>query len=280
MKLINEKGTPWGDKKQKNKTIIPLDFSEIQEQSLFIGVSLASSYHHNERDCIVLMYKDRTNWEMKTNNNEDAFEFLYRNIKFFSKNRYKKVKGSFLKEYLIFTIGACLSTPVKPEYYIRDVDVEKNDCNQINPRWQPESYLKISDWLNHFPISGASKRVYLETSPHKNFPFNKKEIREMEKEKDFLVEVCKKIVGLSSSIQNIKGWNEENFKDEYYRDAFVSMLVSIAYTRWKSNDKSGRDDFLKVIVDHDGLYWLLDHESLNQKQGTINMEKPLSDERG
>ncbi|MGG0409748.1 hypothetical protein [Peribacillus simplex] len=272
MKLINEKGTPWEDKKQKNKTTIPLDFSEIQEQSLFIGVSLASSYHHNERDCIVLMYKDRTNWVMKTNNNEDAFEFLYRYIKFFSKNRYKKVKGSFLKEYLIFTIGACLSTPVKPEYYIRDVDVEKNDCNQINPRWQPESYLKISDWLNHFPISGASKRVYLETSPHRNFPFNKKEIREMEKEKDFLVEVCKKIVGLSSSIKNIKGWNEENFKDEYYRDAFVSMLVSIAYTRWKSNDKSGRDDFLKVIVDHDGLYWLLDHESLNQKQGTINMD--------
>ncbi|UZD47667.1 hypothetical protein [Peribacillus frigoritolerans] len=279
MKLINEKGTPWGDKEQKNKTI-PLDFSEIQEKSLFIGVSLGSSYHHNERDCIVLMYKDRTYWEMKTNNNEDAFEFLYRNIKFFSKNRYKKVRDSFLKEYLIFTIGACLSTPVKPEYYIRDVDVEKNGCNQINPRWQPESYLKISDWLNHFPISGASKRVYLETSPHRNFPFNKKEIREMEKEKDFLVEVCKKIVGLSSSIQNIKGWNEENFKDEYYRDAFVSMLVSIAYTRWKSNDKSGRDDFLKVIVDHDGLYWLLDHESLNQKQGTINMEKPLSDERG
>jgi hypothetical protein len=279
VKLINEKGTPWEYTKQKNKTIIPLDFLEIQERSLFIGVSLGSSYH-NERDSVVLMYKGRTYWEMKTNENEDGFEFLYRNIKFFSKNRYKKAKDSFLKEYIIFTIGACLTTPVKPEYYIRDVELEKNDGNQINQRWQPESYLKISDWLNHFPISGASKRVYLETSPHSNFPFDIKEKREMEKERAFLVEACKKITGLSSSILNIKGWNEENFKDEYFRDAFVSMLVSMAYTRWKSNDKSGRDDFLKVIVDHDGLYWLLDHESLNQKQGTVNMEKPLSDERG
>jgi hypothetical protein len=264
LKLINEKGNPWGYKKQKNKSITPLDFIEIQESSLFVGASIGPSYH-NERDCVVLMYKDRTYWEMKTNENEDAFEFLYRNIKKFTKNRYKKAVDSFLKEYLIFTIDACLSSPVKPEYYIRDVELERNDCNQINRRGQSESYLKITDWLNHFPISGASKRVYLETSPLSNFPFDINEIREIEKEKAFLVEAFKKINGLSGSILNIRGWNEENFKDEYFRDAFVSMLVSIAYTRWKSNDKSGKDDFLKIVVDHDGIYWLLDHSHINQK---------------
>ena len=58
--------------------------------------------------------------------------------------------------------------------------------------------------------------------------------------------------------------NEEHFKNEYFRNAFVSMLVSIAYARWKSIDKSGKHDYLKIIADHDGLYWLLDHESLYQ----------------
>ncbi|KAB7705647.1 hypothetical protein F9802_14060 [Bacillus aerolatus] len=279
MKLINEKGSSWGCKKEKSKNITPLDFIEIQERSLFVGVSIGSSYH-NERDCVVLMYKDRAHWEIKTNESEDAFEFLYRNIKLFSKNRYKKAVESFLKEYIIFTIGACLSPPVKPEYYIRDVELEKNGGSQINQRWQSEIYLKISDWLNHFPISGASKRVYLETSPHSNFPFDVKERKEVEEEKAFLVEACKKINELSSSTLNIRGWNEENFKDEYFRDAFVSMLVSITYARWKSNDKSGKDDFLKVVVDHDGVYWLLDHKSLNNTNININTEKPLSDERG
>jgi hypothetical protein len=261
LKLINEKGKPWEYKKQKNKNKTPLDFIEIQDRSLFVGVSIGP----NERDCVVLTYKDRTNWEIKTNENEDAFEFLYRNIKKFTKNRYKKAEVSFLKEYLIFTVDACLSSPVKPEYYTRDVEVERNHCNQIHRRGQLESYLKITDWLNQFPISGASKRVYLETSPLSNFPFEIKEIREIEKEKVFLVEVYKKINGLSGSILNIRGWNEENFKDEYFRDAFGSMLVSIAYTRWKSNDKSGIDDFLKVVVDHDGIYWLLDHNSFNNE---------------
>jgi len=206
--LWNEKGNPWGNKKQKGKEIIPLKFSKIQERSLFIGVNIGLNYD-NEKDCVVLMYKDRQCWVIKTNENEDAFEFLYRNIKMFSKNRYKEAIHPFLKEYLIFTIGACLSTPLKPEYYMRDIDLEINDCNQMNRRWQSESYLKISNWLNHFPISGASKRVYLETSPHSNFPFDIKEIREMTKEKAFLVEVCKKVNELSDSILTIKGWNEE-----------------------------------------------------------------------
>ena len=279
MRLWNEKGNPWGNKKQKSNEIIPLKFAEIQERSLFIGVNIGPNYNA-ERDCVVLMYKDRQRWVIKTNENEDAFEFLYRNINIFSKNRYKEAIYPFLKEYLIFTIDACLSTPVKPEYYMRDIDLEINNCNQMNGRWQSESYLKISDWLNHVPISGASKRVYLETNPHSNFPFDIKEIRKVTKEKAFLVEACKKIIELSDSILNIKGWNEENFKNEYFRDAFVSMLVSIAYTRWKSNDQSGRKDFLKVVVDHDGLYWLLDHASLHNKQVTLNMEKPLLDERG
>ncbi len=255
---------PWGYTKQKNKTIIPLDFIEIQNRSLFIGASIGSSYH-NETDCVVLMFKDRTNWEIKTNENEDAFEFLYRNIKKFTKNRYKNSLDNFLKEYLIFTIDACLSSPVKPEYFIRDVEMEKKDFYQNNRRRRAEGYLKITDWLNHFPISGASKRVYLETSPFSNFPFEIKEIREIEKERDFLVDAVQKITELSGSIQNIRGWNEDNFKDEFFRDAFVSMLVSIAYTRWKSNDKSEKDDYLKIIVDHDGSYWLLDYSDIIQK---------------
>lgn len=262
MKLTNEIGIPWGGRKQNNKEITPLDFTEIQERSLFIGVNIGSSYH-NETDCAVLLYKDRTNWKLKTNENEDAFEFLYNNINFFSKNRYKNAESTFLKEYLIFTIGACLSSPIKPEYYIRDVDVERNNGNKINQRWESESYHKMSDWLNHFPISGASKRVYLETCPQRNFPFDIKETRATEKEKSFLVDALKKINEVPGSILNIQGWNEEHFKKEYFRNAFVSMLVSIAYTRWKSIDKSGKYDFLEIIADHDGLYWLLDQESLN-----------------
>jgi hypothetical protein len=263
LKLTNEKGIPWGVRKQNNTNITPLDFTEIQELSLFIGVNIGSSYH-NETDCAVLLYKDRTNWKLKTNENEDAFEFLYNNINFFSKNRYKNAESTFLKEYLIFTIGACLSSPIKPEYTIRDVDVERNNGNKINQRWESESYHKMSDWLNHFPISGASKRVYLETFPLSNFPLDIKETRATEIEKSFLVDAFKKISEVPGSILNIQGWNEEHFKDEYFRNAFASMLVSIAYTRWKSIDKSGRHDFLKIIADHDGLYWLLDHESLNQ----------------
>lgn len=263
MKLTNEKGIPWGGRKQNSKDMSPLDFTEIQELSLFIGVNIGSSYH-NETDCVVLLYKDRTNWKLKTNENEDAFEFLFNTINFFSKNRYKNAESTFLKEYLIFTIGACLSSPIKPEYSIRDVDVERNNGNKINQRWASESYHKISDWLNRFPISGASKRVYLETFPLSNFPFDIKETRATEKEKSFLVDAFKKINGVPGSILNIQGWNEEHFKDENFRNAFVSMLVSIAYTRWKSIDKSGKHDFLKIIADHDGLYWLLDHESLNQ----------------
>ncbi|MFB3169362.1 hypothetical protein P5G62_019825 [Neobacillus sp. 179-C4.2 HS] len=263
MKLTNEKGIPWGVRKQNNTNITPLDFTEIQELSLFIGVNIGSSYH-NETDCAVLLYKDRTNWKLKTNENEDAFEFLYNNINFFSKNRYKNAESTFLKEYLIFTIGACLSSPIKPEYTIRDVDVERNNGNKIDQRWESESYHKMSDWLNRFPISGASKRVYLETFPLSNFPFDIKETRATEIEKSFLVDAFKKINEVPGSILNIQGWNEEHFKDENFRNAFVSMLVSIAYTRWKSIDKSGRHDFLKIIADHDGLYWLLDHESLNQ----------------
>ncbi|WP_045520265.1 hypothetical protein [Neobacillus niacini] len=262
MKLTNEIGIPLGGRKQNNKEITPLDFTEIQERSLFIGVNIGSSYH-NETDCAVLLYKDRTNWKLKTNENEDAFEFLYNNINFFSKNRYKNAESTFLKEYLIFTIGACLSSPIKPEYYIRDVDVERNNGNKINQRWESESYHKMSDWLNHFPISGASKRVYLETCPQRNFPFDIKETRATEKEKSFLVDALKKINEVPGSILNIQGWNEEHFKKEYFRNAFVSMLVSIAYTRWKSIDKSGKYDFLEIIADHDGLYWLLDQESLN-----------------
>jgi hypothetical protein len=263
LKLTNEKGIPWGVRKQNNTNITPLDFTEIQELSLFIGVNIGSSYH-NETDCAVLLYKDRTNWKLKTNENEDAFEFLYNNINFFSKNRYKNAESTFLKEYLIFTIGACLSSPIKPEYTIRDVDVERNNGNKIDQRWESESYHKMSDWLNRFPISGASKRVYLETFPLSNFPFDIKETRATEIEKSFLVDAFKKINEVPGSILNIQGWNEEHFKDENFRNAFVSMLVSIAYTRWKSIDKSGRHDFLKIIADHDGLYWLLDHESLNQ----------------
>jgi hypothetical protein len=263
LKLTNEKGIPWGVRNQNNTNITPLDFTEIQELSLFIGVNIGSSYH-NETDCAVLLYKDRTNWKLKTNENEDAFEFLYNNINFFSKNRYKNAESTFLKEYLIFTIGACLSSPIKPEYTIRDVDVERNNGNKIDQRWESESYHKMSDWLNRFPISGASKRVYLETFPLSNFPFDIKETRATEIEKSFLVDAFKKINEVPGSILNIQGWNEEHFKDENFRNAFVSMLVSIAYTRWKSIDKSGRHDFLKIIADHDGLYWLLDHESLNQ----------------
>lgn len=263
MKLTNEKGIPWGGRKQNNKDLTPLDFNEIQERSLFIGVNIGSSYH-NETDCAVLLYKDRTNWKLKTNENEDAFEFLCNNIKFFSKNRYKNVDSTFLKEYLIFTIGACLSSPIKPEYYIRDVDIERNNGNKINQRWESESYHKMSDWLNHFPISGASKRVYLETCPLSNFPFDIKETRATEKEKAFLVKTFKIINEVPVSILSIQGWNEDHFKNEYFRNAFVSMLVSIAYTRWKSIDTSGKHDFLKIMADHDGLYWLLDHESLNQ----------------
>jgi hypothetical protein len=259
---MNEMGVPWGGRKQKNKDIAPLDFTEIQERSLFIGVNIGSSYH-NETDCAVLLYKDRTKWKLKTNENEDAFDFLYHNINFFSKNRYKNADSTFLKEYLIFTIGACLSSPIKPEYYIRDVDVERNNGKNINQRWESENYHKMSDWLNHFPISGASKRVYLETFPQSNFPFDIQETKVTEKEKSFLVEALKKINEVPGSILNIQGWNEEYFKDEYFRKAFVSMVVSIAYARWKSIDKSGKHDFLKIIADHDGLFWLLDHESLN-----------------
>lgn len=261
MKLTNEVGGPWGGRTQKNKDITPLVFTEIQERSLYIGVNIGSSYH-NETDCAVLLYKDRTNWELKTNGNEDAFEFLYNKIKYFSKNRYKNTERTFLKEYLIITIGSCLSSPNKPEYAIRDVDVE-NKGNSIDRRWQSENFLKISDWLNHFPISGASKRVYLETCPQSNFSFDIMGLRTTEEEMAFLVEAFKQINEFSGSILSIKGWNEEHFKDEYFRNAFVSMLVSIAYTRWKSMDKSGRNDFLKIVADHDGLYWLLDHESLN-----------------
>jgi hypothetical protein len=259
---MNEMGVPWGGRKQNSKDITLLDFTEIQERSLYIGVNIGSSYH-NETDCAVLLYKDRTNWKLKTNVNEDAFEFLYNNIKFFSKNRYKNADSTFLKEYLIFTISACLSSPIKPEYNIRDIDVERNNGNNINQRWESESYHKISDWLNHFPISGASKRVYLETCPKSNFPFDIQEMRTTEKEKSFLVDAFNKINEVPVSILNIQGWNEEHFKDEYFRNAFVSMLVSISYTRWKSIDKSGKHDFLKIIADHDGLSWLLDHESLN-----------------
>ncbi|TDL73896.1 hypothetical protein E2R56_13515 [Rhodococcus qingshengii] len=262
MKLMNEKGVPWGGRKQNNKDITPLDFTEIQDRSLFIGVNIGSSYH-NETDCAVLLYKDRTNWKLKTNENEDAFEFLYNNINFFSKNRYKNADSTFLKEYLIFTIGACLSSPIKPEYYIRDVDSEKNNGSIINQRWESESYHKLSDWLNHFPISGASKRVYLETCPRSNFPCDIQDTRATEKEKSFLVDAFKKINEIPVSILKIQGWNEEHFKDEYFRNAFVSMLVSVAYARWKTIDKSGKNDFLKVIADHDGLYWLLDYKSLN-----------------
>lgn len=262
MKLSNEKGIPWEGRKQNNNDKTPLDFTEIQEKSLFIGVSIGSSYQ-NETDCAVLLYKDRTNWKLKTNENEDAFEFLNNNIKFFSKNRYKNTDSTFLKEYLIFTIGACLSPPIKPEYSIRDVDVERNNGNKIKQRWESESYHKISDWLNHFPISGASKRVYLETCPLCNFPFEIKETRTIEKETAFLVQAFKIINEVPVPIFKIHGWNEDHFKNEYFRNAFVSMLVSIAYTRWKSIDKSGKHDFLKIIAEHDGLYWLLDHEALN-----------------
>lgn len=279
MKLVNEKSNPWRDKRQENKEIPPLDFSEIQQNSLFVGVSLGFSYQ-NERDCVVIMYKDRMYWEMKTNGSEDAFEFLYRSIKFFSENRYQKARNSYLKEYIIFTTGASLSTPVKPEYTIRDVQLEKNDSTHFNQRWHCESYLKISDWISRLPISGATKRVYLETRPYSNFPFKIEGNRDVEKEKTFLVDAWKKINGRSSSTERIRGWNNEYFKDDYFRDAFVSMLVSITYTRWKSNDKSGKDDFLKVIVDHDGIYWLLDHKLLKNKIVNDNMEKPLSDERG
>ncbi|PLT33158.1 hypothetical protein [Bacillus sp. V5-8f] len=263
MKLINEKSSPWGYKKHNDESIDPLDLIGIQERCLFIGVSVGCSYQ-NERDCVVLMYKDRTKWELKANENEDAFEFLYRNIKKFSKNRYKKTNSTFLKEYLILTSNACLNVPVKPEYYTRDVDLVQYGNNPIRQRWQSESYLKITDWLNHFPVSGASKRVFLETNPISNFPFYIKEIRDIEKEKSFLTEAFIKISGLSGSVPNIRGWNEENFKDDFFRDAFVSMLVSMAYSRWKSNDKTGNDDFLKIIVDHDGIYWLLDHAPINQ----------------
>jgi hypothetical protein len=259
---MDEMGVPWGGRKQNSKDITPLDFIEIQERSLFIGVNIGSSYH-NETDCAVLLYKDRTKWKMKTNENEDAFEFLSNHIKFFSKNRYQSSGNTFLKEYLIFTLGACLSSPIKPEYYIRDVDLEINNGNKINRRWQSESYQKMSDWLNHFPISGSSKRVYLETCPQSNFPFDIMEPRRTEEEKAFLVEAFKQINEFSGPILNIQGWNEEHFKDEYFREAFVSMLVSIAYTRWKSMDKSGRNDFLKIVADHDGLFWLLNHDALN-----------------
>jgi hypothetical protein len=279
VKLVNKKSNSWRDKRQENKEIPPLDFNEIQERSLFIGVSLGFSYR-NERDCVVLMYKDRTYWEMKTNGSEDAFEFLYRNIKFFSKNRYQKASNSYLKEYIIFTTGASLSTPVKPEYTIRDVQLEEKDGTYLNHRWHCESYFKISDWIKRFPISGATKRVYLETSLYSNFPFEIEEKRDIEKEKAFLIDAWKKIIGRSDSNEKIRGWNKENFKDDYFRDAFVSMLVSITYTRWKSNDKSGTDDFLEVIVDHDGIYWLLDYKSLKNKIVNENMEKPLSNERG
>jgi hypothetical protein len=262
LKLINEMGCPWGGRKQNSKDITPLEFTEIQERSLYIGINIGPSYH-NETDCAVLLYKDKKNWKLKTNENEDAFDFLYNNINFFSKNRYKNADSTFLKEYLIFTIGACLSSPIKPEYYIRDVDVERNNMKNINHRWESETYHKMSDWLNHFPISGASKRVYLETCPQNNFPFVLPETNVTEKEKSFLIEALTKINEVPGSIQNIQGWNEEYFRDEYFRKAFASMLVSMAYARWKSKEKSGKHDFLKIIADHDGLIWLLDHESLN-----------------
>lgn len=261
MKLINEKGRPWEYNNQKiQKT--PMDFIEVQNRSLYIGICIGPK----ERDCVVLIYKDRSSWEIKTNINEDALTFLNRNIKMFSKIRYKNAVGTFLKDYLIFSIDARLTSPVIPEYYNRDVELERNHTHLNKKNGKLESYLKITNWINHFPASGTSKRVYLETSPLSNFPFKIGEIREVDKEKSCLIKAFKIINGMSGNTLNIKGWNEENFKDEYFRDAFGSMLVSIAYSRWKSNDKSGKDDFLKVVVDHDGVYWLLDYQSLKNEQ--------------
>jgi homoserine trans-succinylase len=258
LKLQNGKGNPWTDEKGNRKTR-PLHFTDIQKRSLYVGISIGSSYT-KKKDCVVLLYKDRTQWEVKTNKTEDAFEFLYHHIQFFSNNRYQKAIDTFLKEFIIFTTDASLTTPVKPEYNLRDVEREE----KIKRRWEAERYLKFRDWLNHIPSSGATKRVYLETS------IDKKNKRETEEEKAFLIEACEKINELSGSILTIRGWSKDDLNNEYFRDAFASMLVSIAYSRWKSEDKSGVSDFLKIIADHDGILWLLDHELLETK------EKPLS----
>jgi hypothetical protein len=253
LKLRNELSSPWLDDDEK-----PMNFSEIQKKSLFVGISLDYRARNN-KDCIIIMFHDG-GWQLKSNEHEDAFDFLYRYIKYFTAKKYNKELDPKYKEFIILTIGGCLSTPIKPEYLMRDVETESCHQDPIQT-WNSQSYQKVQNWLHHLPNSGNSKRIYLETKPTLNFPITNN--RNEQKEQEFLIEGYKQIMGLSNPLQTVQGWSDHLFKTNQHRDSLVSLLVSAAYTRWKSKDKSNENDFLKVVVDHDGTLWLLDDLSNN-----------------
>jgi hypothetical protein len=250
MKLDNARSTGW----------LHNEYAMIQDRALFVGVHIECENNENN-DRVVLLFKDMGKWELNTNRSEDAFHFLYRYVERHSKRMYGQQGDPFYKEFIIISFNACLTLPVRPEYLIRDVEAENNrGKNKGGSKYS--TFLKIRNWLDHLPVCGTSKRIFLETHVDGNFPVQMQTSRNTEKEKIFAVQAFKKIIEWKEQSVNIKGWDEGNLDYKCYRDAFFSMLVSMAYARWKSKDKSGGNDFLQLIADHDGTYWLLDFEDL------------------
>lgn len=236
------------------------EYAILQERALFIGVHFDTENTLNH-DIVVLLFKDMGSWELAINRTEDAFHFLYRHIERHSKQLYGLQGDPYYKEYIITTVNAGLTLPVKPQYSLRDVEREKGIRKGES---RISSFHKMRDWLDRLPVSGTSKRVFLETDAMRNFPIQKGSTRNKGKEIKYAFQTFQKMLEEKGQRFHVIGWNLSDLDQDHYRQAFISMLVSMAYGRWKSKDKSGVNDFLKLIADHDGTYWLLDYEQLTR----------------
>lgn len=243
------------------------EYAILQERALFIGVHIDTENKQNH-DIVVLLFKDMGSWELAINRTEDAFHFLYRHIERHSKQLYGLQGDPFYKEFIIATVNAGLTLPIKPQYSVRDVEREK-DTDERNGESRFSSFHKMRDWLDRLPVSGTSKRVFLETDAKRNFPIQKGGTGNKQNEIRFAIQTFQKMLEEKGKSSHVIGWNLADFDQDHYRQAFISMLVSLAYGRWKSKDKSGTNDFLKLIADHDGTYWLLDYEQLTCGCGSI-----------
>jgi|GEM_PF-4595197 len=238
---------------------------DLLSKGLFAGVDIGESANTADNDVCTVLWKDaNSGWMIESNQAGDCKTDFF---KFFSELPEKA--QSLNKKYLVLCIDACLSKPAKPHYYNRDCEKELNNKLESGLSWQGRSYHKAIDLLNAMPLHGVRKRIILETHPQSNFKLydpgmNRKHEKSANKEAEYLSKLLELLC--ETNTDGITNWDQVNAicgaEEPHFRDSLMAALVAVAYGRWKSGI---REDYLTTVLDHDGVYWLIDAARVRRK---------------
>jgi hypothetical protein len=234
MKLANPDKQPW-----------KLAWEDVASKTMFIGYDfgLSTQCGKDINDACVAIFYDK-GWHIEGEKGYEAIEHLRCTI--------KKPQ----KRFIIISCDASLSRPFSPDYNHRECDRALNEVKDKKLSFQAKSYLKYRDLFPCVTASAKGKVVVLETHPQSNFP--------PDENNNGKVEYIKKAWKIISNKDNNKPPNhcKIDLKNKHIIDAFSAALVSLCYGRFKSNNTDKNEDYLSVVVDCDGTYWLLDADAL------------------